>query len=163
MHKNSPIYVCKNYLYEPWFPQMNLFIFLFHCSASLFNAKQVWMDPVCDETPSWYKLLQYTYLNYCCNCFETLATISITVTFVLEWIRLGFGVLRVYTPFKGEDCSSVPSLRLMLPPLEALCGCFFLFLIKIFPISSWGLGSCWPGTSCKNNKHIKIYSQAKIW
>lgn len=114
----------------------------------------------CKNTCEWTQCVmkQYTYLNYCCNCFEVLATISITVTFVLEWIRLGFGVLRVYTPFKGEECSSVPSLRLMLPPLEALCWCFFLFLIKIFPMSSWGLGSCLPGSSCKNNKNKNLLS-----
>lgn len=57
-------------------------------------------------------------------------------------------------PFSGDACSSAPSptLRLTLPPLDALWWCFFLFFIRILPISSWGLGNGWPGSSCR--KHV---------
>lgn len=56
------------------------------------------------------------------------------------------------SPWLGDDCSSC-SLRRMLPPLEGRWWwCFFLFLMRIFPISSCGEGSGCPGSSWSQTK-----------
>ena len=78
-------------------------------------------------------------------------SILLFVIFVNSLLKTNLSAYRrcLCVPLLGDDCSS-SSLRRMLPPLEGLWWCFFLFLMRIFPSISCGEGSACPGISCSH-------------